>query len=184
MSMTQDPENKSALQPGKLKNETVWKVWHGWASLLAPRILGCIVFLPVLHPAVKCFPLIGKELCGVPWLSSFLLRELCKTAVKSFLLIICVPSYFQKESKDGSFPNFANPGSFFSSRPSVPLHHEVIVLNLWLYNHFHGNRMWSSPLNPDFTLTNIKRQESWRVHSDIFYSFSWSISLQSSSFWF
>lgn len=38
--------------------------------------------------------------------------------------------------------------------------------------------MWSSPLNPDFTLTKIKQQEDWGVYANIFYSFSSLVSLK------
>lgn len=44
--------------------------------------------------------------------------------------------------------------------------------------------MWSSPLNPDFTLTKIKQQEDWGVYADIFYflfKFSFSEILTSDS---
>lgn len=184
-------------------------MWPTWALLLAPRspdstnfssgqvrdwwrmkrqfwnIVSCTVFWPVLHLTLKCFSPIGRnELCGSTCLSSFLLSGFCKTTVgNSFCLLFMLPPTSKKDLRSPN--NFANPRPSFSPRPSVPFHHEVIVLNLWQYNHFHGNRIWSSPPNPYFTLTKIKQQEDQEVYAHIFYSFSSFVSLwRSSYFWF
>lgn len=154
------------------------KEWRGSCGTWTYCKLYCIPPCASPYGKMLVFLSLEKSFVVLPWLNSFL-SGFCKAPIKSFLLIIYVLTHFQKGCTMAYSPNnFVNPRPPFFSRPSVPLHHEVIVLNLWQYNNFHGNRMWSSPLNPDFTLTNIKQQGDWGVYADIFYSFSSLVSLK------